>query len=406
MLTSMKYIGMTIKGDLLKIARLSKAKNRLTLEALEELPLARFVQEKNTHTVTGLTAQEVIRRDLHLRLKGNGALMKALPFQLEKILLLENGVVYPFFIPQKEGTDVVVFATDERTLQHHLDRFDSPQVSCDPRALYQWARWLFPHEKFVAFLHDGAAVAYEGEKIVFAQGFEEKNRMEAVFKNKFGHFFKIPENGPDFQGFPYNQLKAFAIPIGLALEGALNGCQFRQGYFTPPRVFRRQRLLSRLSIGVALGLAAVVAMLSSFTIQQKKKTLLQKIETHHTALGTVEERVESWRQTLLAQSKEFPLVPDVPLVKEILGWLGGIQEPIEIVQFHYSLVEYPKAGIKREPYSVRIDLEFKAETPQIAQRFRDALECEPTFIDKKQKMTWNAQQDCYKTSFELRKIAP
>lgn len=401
----MKYIGMIIEGDLAKIARFSKAKNRLVLEALEELPLVRFVQGKNIHTVTGLGAQEVIRRDLHLKLKGNRALMKALPFQLERLLPFE-GVVYPFFTPQKEGTDVVIFATDEKALQTHLDRFDSSQVSCDARALYQWTRLMFPQEKFVAYIHQNTAIAYEGEKIVFAQGFEEKSRMETVFKNKFGHYFKIPEEGPDFQGFPYDQLKTFAIPIGLALEGVFKGCQFRQGRFTSPQAVHRKRFLMRLSVGVALGLAATVGMLSGFTIQQRKKALLQKIESYHSASGTVEERVGSWQQTLLAQSKEFPLVPDVPPVKEILGWLGGIQEPIEIVQFHYSLVEYPKAGGKREPYGVRVDLEFKAETPQMAQRFREALECEPTFIDKKQKITWNAQQDSYKTSFELRKVAP
>jgi hypothetical protein len=401
----MKYVGITITGDQLKIARFSKVKNRLTLEGLEEVPIVSFVQEKNTHTVTGLSSHEVIRRDLHLKLKGNRALLKALPFQLEKLLPLENGVIYPFFTPQKEGTDIIVFATDEGALHRHLERFDSSQVSCDGRALYQWARLLFPHEKFVAFLHDRVAIAYEGEKIVFAQGFEEKNRVEAVFKNKFGHYFKIPDEGPEFQGFSYDQMKAFAIPIGLALEGVLKGCQFRQGPFTAPQVIRRKQFLTRLSIGTALGLAVVVGMLSSFTILQKKKALLQKIEAHHSASGSLEERVENWKRALLAQSKEFPFAADVPPVKDILGWLGGIQEPIEIVQFHYSLVEYPKAGEKREPYSVRIDLEFKTETPQIAQRFREALEREPTFIDKKQKITWNKQQESYKISFELRKIA-
>lgn len=400
----MKYAGISIQGDLVKVARFSKEKKYLTLEALEEVPLANFVQEKNVYYTSGLGSQEVIRRDLYLKLKGHAALKKALPFQLEGVVPLENGVVYPFFTPRKEGTDVVIFAAEASALQSHLKHFDPHRVSCDARALYQWARLLFPHEKFVTCLHKQTAIAYEEEKIVFAQSFEENHRIETVMKNKYGHYFKVPEEGPDFQGFSYQQLKEFALPIGLALEGVFEGCQFRQGLFTSSQLLQHRRLLKRLSMGIALGLAAVIGMLSGFTIQQKKRALLQKIETHHVGHGTIGERIESWQRELAVRSKEFPLIPDVPPVKDVLGWLGEIQEPIEIVQFDYNLIEYPKAGEKREPYSVKISLEFKAETPQVAQRFREALEHEPTFIDKKQKITWNAQQNYYKTSFELRKV--
>jgi hypothetical protein len=87
-----------------------------------------------------------------------------------------------------------------------------------------------------------------------------------------------------------------------------------------------------------------------------------------------------------------------------MAWLGAIQEPIEVVRFHYSLVQYPKAGEKIEPYDVKIELEFKAENPAAARRFREALELDPTLIDKKQQVTWTPQQDSYKISFGLRKV--
>jgi type IV pilus assembly protein PilM len=68
------------------------------------------------------------------------------------------------------------------------------------------------------------------------------------------------------------------------------------------------------------------------------------------------------------------------------------------------LVQYPKAGEKQQPYSVKVDLEFTAPSPAVAHRFQEALEKAPTLVDKKQKVAWTAQQNSYKLSFVLRKI--
>jgi hypothetical protein len=404
----MRCAGITFEENCIKIAVFSKVKNQLTLEKLAEIPRDQLVQEKNLRVVTGLSADEVVRRDLHLKLKRHAALLKALPFQLETVLpfAVEEAIAYPFFYPEKEGTDAVVFATSRAALKNHLEKFDADQVSCVPRALYRWIRLLFPHEKLVACIDANCAIALDSDKIVFSQSFEEKSRIELLFKNKFGHYFRVPEEGPSFQGFSYEQLKIFAVPIGLALEGIeSNSCQFRQAEFAAAAEIKKGQLLVRGSLAVSLGLAVLVGGLGGWMLHAREQALHQKIAEHCSASGSLEEKLNGWKKQLVQEARGFPLLPDVPLVKDILGWVGNIQEPIEIVQFHYSLVQYPKAGETEEPYGVKIDLEFKAENPAAARRFREALEQEPTFIDKKEKVSWTAQQNSYKISFGLRKIS-
>ncbi len=71
-----------------------------------------------------------------------------------------------------------------------------------------------------------------------------------------------------------------------------------------------------------------------------------RIAVHLTAPGSLEDQVMAWQKKLSQDGKEFPLLPDVPSARDVLAWIGTLQEPIEIVQFHYGLVQYPKAGEK------------------------------------------------------------
>jgi type IV pilus assembly protein PilM len=137
---------------------------------------------------------------------------------------------------------------------------------------------------------------------------------------------------------------------------------------------------------------------------RKESSLKDRIAVHLTAKGSLEDQVMAWQKKLSQDGKEFPLLPDVPSARDVLAWIGTLQEPIEIVHFHYGLVQYPQAGEKiLTPYQVKIDLEFTAPNPAAAHRFQEALEKTPTLVDKKQKVAWTAQQDSYKLSFVLRK---
>jgi hypothetical protein len=410
----MRCLGLFIEGKSVKIAIVSKVKNQLTLERIgefDEVP-QELLQEKNLHVVTGLSAEDVVRREVTLKLARHAAVLKALPFQLESLLpfSLEETIVHPFFYPHKDKTDVVAFATTRLALKKHLifmheKQVDPDQISCVPAALARLAKLLFPEQPLVSWVYKHTAIALEGEKIVFAQSLSDESRLETFLKNKYGHHFPIPAETPSFQNYSSDQLRAFAIPIGLALDGLYQTpCQFRQKDFTSSKMMKRNRLFNIGAWAACLSLTVFAGSIGGWMLYRKEIALKDRIAVHFSSSGPLEEQLLGWQKQLSQDGKEFPLLPDVPPVKDLLAWLGTLQEPIEIVQLRYSLVQYPKAGEKQQPYNVKVDLEFTAPSPAVAHRFQEALEKAPTLVDKKQKVAWTAQQNSYKLSFVLRKI--
>jgi hypothetical protein len=410
----MRCIGLSLDGKGVKIAVLSKVKNHLTIERLEafaEVPPALF-QEKNIFIVSGLPTEDIVRREVALKLTRRAAVLKALPFQLEALLpfALDEAIAHPFFTSKDGETEAVVLATTRLALKRHIELLkekgiDPDQISCVPAALSHWVKLIFPEQKFVTFIHESSGLALEGEKIVFSQAFEDKERLTAFLKNKFGHHWMVPDEGPSLQDYPYENLKEFAVPIGLALQRLeKNSCQFRQGEFRSPKEIQNNRFFLKASLIASLSLAVIAGGLGGWILHGREQALHKKIEPYFSAPSlSLGEKIAEWQKKITQDSKGFPLLPDVPSVRDALAWLGEFQEPIEIVQFHYSLVQYPKAGEKEEPYSVKIDLEFKAASPAAAQRFQETVEKVPTLVDKKQKIAWTAHADFYKISFYLRR---
>lgn len=412
----MRTLGLFLEGKRVKIAIVSKVKNQLTLERIgefDDIPYE-LIQEKNLHLVTALPSEDVIRREVTLKLTRHSAILKALPFQLESSLpfSLEETLVHPFFYPSKEKTDVVIFATTRLALKKHLShlqekKVDPDQVSSIPIALARFARLLFSDHS-ISWVHQSTALAIEGEKIVFSQCLEDKGRLETYLKSKYGHHFSIPAELPTFQKYSSDQLTAFAVPIGLALDGLHETpCQFRQNDFTSSKKFKRDRLFKIGTWASCLGVTLLTLTAGEWMLHRKEAGLKKRIAARFTTSGSLEEQLLAWQKKLHQEGQEFPLIPDVPSVRDVMAWLGSIQEPIEVVHFHYGLDQYPRAGDKigdkAQPYQVKVELEFKAESPSVAHRFQEVLEKAPTLVDKKQKVTWTANQDCYKLTFVLRK---
>ena len=455
----MRSLGLLLEGKSIKIALISNVKNHLKLELIKEfddVPYERSVrrnpdpsgsgqdelsrverkasldaphpqtdeespplqggvlqllQEKNLHIVTGLSSEDVVRREVTLKLTKQSAVLKALPFQLENLLpfSLEETIVHPFFYPRKDKTDATVFATTRLALKKHLTalqekQIDPDQVSCIPMALARFVRLLFS-ETSIHWIYEKTALAMEGERIVFSQTLEDVSRLETYLKNKFGHSFSIPAELPSFQDYSPEQLHAFAIPIGLALEGlSKNSCQFRQNNFTAAKKTHREQSLKRGAWAALLSLTVLVGSLGVGFLHRQEKGLKERVAVHFSSSGSLEDQLSAWQKKLSQEGQDFPLFSDVPKVRDVLAWLGTLQEPIEIVHFHYNLVQYPKIDDTAKPYQAKIEIEFTAPSPAVAHRFQEALEKAPTLVDKKQKVTWTSQKESYKLSFVLRKI--
>ncbi len=81
----MRALGYVLEEKSVKIAIVSKVKNQLTLERIgefDEIPYE-LIQEKDLHLVTALSKEDVVRREVTLKLTKHTAVLKALPFQLE-----------------------------------------------------------------------------------------------------------------------------------------------------------------------------------------------------------------------------------------------------------------------------------------------------------------------------------
>lgn len=393
----MRSLGLTFDGKNQKIAILSKVKNQVILERLDEH--AEIPAEKNLYKVSGLASHEVVRREVSLKIKRQAALLQALPFQLETILPFpsDEAVVTPFFHPKEEGTEITVFAARKQTLEHHLQHapLTPDQISCVPRALFQWARFVFPTEKFISFIYQNTAIAIDGDKIVFSQAFEDPQRLSDFMRSKFSTYFRVPEEGPAIQDIPYETLLTFAIPIGLALEGLeKNSCQFLQST-TSPNWIQKKKSFIRQSLIASLALAGVVAAAGFSFFHLKERNLSQRIDAVFSSPhSNLEEKISQWQHHLTEEAKKLPALPDHPTVASTLAWIGNVDASIDVVEFRYNLVES----------RVKIEINFKAPNLPAAERFKETLEKTPTFMDKKQKTEWTATQDFYKISFFLRKI--
>ncbi len=383
----MQYVGLNWEGTTLKVAILSSKGIIERLESFSEIP-PELRQNKNLYITTGLPSDQVLRREVHLKLRNSSAILKALPFQIEALLPFESSetLVYPSFHPSAEGTDVTLFATSRPKVQHHIQTvgLDPDQVSCTPVALARFARLLFPEEPQIRWIHRETGIALEGDKIVFSQFFDDPARLEAYLDLKFSSYFRVRERS--LQGHSYQTLVEFAVPIGLALEGLRSdSCQFRQ------KEKRQHQLLKRSSMALCLGLAGLTAVIGLIFLQSKEQKLKETVEKYFTAPQLpLEDKISLWQKHLVQETKATPLLADIPSVSEVLAWLGELKEPIEIMQFHYTV-------------SGKVELEFKAAGPAAAQHLQETLQKNPTLVDTKQKIAWTAYQNFYKISFSLRK---
>jgi hypothetical protein len=408
----MRFVGLDFIKDHIKMAVFSKKNTKYQLERLETIVLDEFVKEKNTCYITGLEADEVVCRDLHVKLRKISSLHKALPFQLEGVIPFpsEKAVIHPIFFPVKDGTDVVIFATTGDVIASHLERckYIDPQiVSSVPIALSRWARFVFPKERSIALINEKAAIVLEGERVVFSQAFEERLRMELVFKQKFSHSFIVSDtDGPSCHQFSYQQLRAYAVSIGLAIDGMhKNGCQWRQGEFTSSVRKDAKVRFRRIMIASFAALLFLTIATGSWIVYRKTNQLQQRIPKKFSSVDTsMEKKIFFWEKDLKEQAILFPLLPSVPAVKDILGWLSQHNDCIEIVNFDYSLIGYPRIDDPTAAYILKIELEFTADSLFVAKQFVEKIKRNPSFIDKTKKIEWLVEEGSYKICFETRKL--
>jgi len=409
----MMTLGISLERNKVKIALLSQLKSHLTIHRLEEYASFPCFDEKKMHIVTGLPSKAILRREIQLKLLRNSSIFKALPFQIESLFssATEDSFVYPLLFRKKEYTEVVLLGTTQTSLNAHLKELslwgiDPDQVSCVPMALSKWARWIQPKEKKIAFIHNDTALALDGDKIVAAHFSEERDRLELFLTKKFADYVPLKQEHL-ISDYSYDTLKQFAVPLGLALEGfERTSCQFRQANFISDKEHARNRSRSSIFFAMALLLLFLVGGIGSLILHLKKRSLERRVEQYTTLLSSsLENTLIQWKKGLAPKYDELStLAFPVPRVRDVLAWIGGFKEMVDITQFHYHLIDCPKIGEDTiTPYRARVSLNFTAKSADAALRFKEALKKSPSLIEEREKIQWELEDECYTFTFYLRK---
>lgn len=406
----MHSVGVVKVEDRLRWALVRGEKKGLFIEKLGEglsLP-EEILSIKNISIVTGLAGSEVLRRDLSLPLTSLRMVAKALPFQLEPLLPmpLDCALVFPQYYTSAKETFVVVWIALKETLDSHLQHWqsigiDPDIVSCEPLAIARWGRFLFPDQPELAISYQTQAIVLSDDKVVCAIQSPDTLRLQQFVKQKFPLFNWVGAPSSRDQWSP-EELYNYAPAIGLALEYfEKKGCQFRTSSFISTRKKRSQRRQLIATLGAGLGLIFLTAAMSLAILSYQEHQLKKQLAPFCLATGPLIKTVEHFRQQLIRETKAAALVPNIPTVQDVLAWLSTFPPSVDLHHIEYDLFEYPKENLA--PYRARLSLEFRAETPDAADRFVKQLQQAPSLIGSTHELKWTSSPQDYKLSFLLSK---
>jgi len=208
--------------------------------------------------------------------------------------------------------------------------------------------------------------------------------------------------------------RAFAVPIGLALEqNDPNSLQLRRAEFFPQRNWGRMGIYASALLAVSFALSIFLFVFALWSSHCKKKEMIDSFQL--AGKGSVEQRIDNWIASIETHNKEYPYILQVPKVAEVLSWLSTHpllerlrkeDDPIDLREVRYELVKFPKIESLQEPYLAKVEIEFRFKNAMNARKFHEALREGDSHVDAKREITWESLSDGYRTSFFLKNRSP
>lgn len=215
-----------------------------------------------------------------------------------------------------------------------------------------------------------------------------------------------------------------AMAIGFALAGSSKESmrvQFLKREFTTKKAWRKAGLwgiglsLASLCLSVALiyfgnrhflNIRKEMADALKKTIERTDKKLGNELFSDGLDIG-----ITKAFQVIQKYDIESPYLLTAPTVSEVISWISthplqGTIDPLDILDLNYHLVSYPRIGNLRDPYTAKVELEFRAKSPTIARKFHEALLQGDSLVDPNQEISWESLSDSYRTTFYLKNRQP
>ena len=262
-------------------------------------------------------------------------------------------------------------------------------------------------------LSTGSPLALSGEVFSFF-------KLSRLLKEHLSSSFTLLDP-PQHALFAPSSLQTYAIPIGLSLNAlGFKGksVQFLQGKAVPASYVKKKLKPLFAYVALCFSLALGTMLIGSFWTHKREVFLFQqalnfrdKASEQTGSRALLEDEILSWEHTLKEQKRPFPFEPSVPKVSDVLAFLSThpqltfsrTKEGIDIKQLRYQLVKHPKVGRPNEPYETKVDLEFTATSPKLAQDFHESLQTGDQIVNPKEEITWVLKDQIYRTSFYLKK---
>jgi|688.fasta_scaffold11810_5 type IV pilus assembly protein PilM len=261
-----------------------------------------------------------------------------------------------------------------------------------------------------------------------------------------------PSSLPEFDLSSF-QLEQFALAIGAALTALPNApdeIDFRQGEYAFPNPWKRYQKPLIIYAMLCLALAASLYFLGNSYIKYQedrvRREYAQLLESMHRPYTSFEKeytakltgkkspeevteimpiehldradiaaRVRYLDKEIQSMPQSFPLLPNVPTVSDVFGWLsthpnvvakdpktGAVKPLLQIENFSYTYVKRPEMTKKQEKYQVKVEIEFSSPTAKLAREFHDALIAPNAIVDPKGEVKWSTNRGLYRASFYLK----
>lgn len=441
-------LGFSLAGREIKTALVSKQGKKIKLELVHSFRLdeegvdpfkllAPIVKGKRVKTVSGLSASDIILRDLQLPMTSQRKIIAVLPFQAETLIPFppEETVLHPQICKKgRKASRVFLAAAKKDKISSHLDtlkalNIEPEQVSTSFHALARFAGFYGcrqPNSPYIkiAYLsrNESFFLLMEKDHILSAKLLSypsfsldrEIKKADEFLLAKFPEAQKTPwlfagEAPQDLSSefsLGINE-RPYALAIGLALEAfAADGVQWRQGCFSPSHLRKKQNKQFFYAAAAFLLAATLAGPLGHSICSYYEDNLLKRAQTcidriipgKKVRAQDLETACRALHKPMLELKKEEKLGAFSPKVSELLAWLtactseddGGSQASLSSLSY-----------LLNPDGRVQVELKLQA-TPALADAFAKKLRQADSLADRDSTIVWKKEKEFYYGKFFLK----
>lgn len=437
----MYSLGFSLEGREIKTALVSKQGKKLTVELVHSFPIDEegidpfklldpIVKGKSVKTVSGLTAADVILRDLHLPMTSPRKILAVLPFQAETLIPYpaEETLLHPRICKKsRKASRVFLAATKKDKLTSHLAALDAlhiepDQVSTTLHALARFASlhgkdaspytkiaYLGRSDSFFLLMEKGEIlsaklISYPGSPLereikkadeFLHSKFPETLGLPWLFTGDVPH--SIPSDIPTVSANgPFVEHRSFALAVGLAIDAlSSDGVQWRQGVFSPLPLRKKQRKQCLFASAAFLFAATLAGPLGHSICDHYEKNLLQRAQLclKHAVPGKktnpqdLESACRLLHKPMIELKKEEKLGMFSPKVAELLAWLTACASEDDGSQASLTSLNY----LLDQNGKVEVRLTLRA-TPALAESFYKKINQGDSLVDRELPVIWKKEK--------------